>query len=316
MIRVAQAGSDERYTYNGGAAGDQRKGKPDANGCFTGELNIQPWYNKPWDYLIRAKDDAVAEKIAKTAEKIVKNANVGYDQSQDETLWVALENLGWNLNSIDKLPKCETDCCRLVDVEVRMAGIKDIPELRHKWTGNIREALEKSGHFIVYKEVGMTQTTTFLKRGDFLLQEGHHIVTVLDTQTTTGQGYRISNCIACNLRSEGSTKGKILKTLHPGDVVTLIGWATTGWGKVSTPYNLVGYVSPKYLVACGKVKAAEKVWLRCGAGTENNGLVVIPKGTTLPWLGQTALNGNTTWFALNYGGYAGYSSGKYIKALK
>lgn len=316
MIRVAQAGSDERYTYNGGAAGDQRKGKPDANGCFTGELNIQPWYNKPWDYVIRPNSTSVAETMAACAEKIVKNKNVGYDQSQDETLWDAIDKLGWKMASIDKLPLCETDCCRLVDVEVRMAGITNIPSLKHKYTGNIREALEKSGHFTVYKETVMTQTTDFLRRGDLLLQEGHHIVTVLDTQTTSGKGYRISNCVACCLRSQGSTKGKIITYLHSGDVVTLYGWAATGWGKVTTPDGLAGYVSPSYLTACERVQATAKVWLRSGASTDNKGLTVIPKGTKIAWGGQTAMNGKTVWFALNYGGYSGFSSGKYITPLK
>lgn len=316
MIRVAQAGSDERYTYNGGAAGDQRKTAPDKNGCFTGELNIMAWYNKPWDYLIRPNSTTIAEAMARTAEKICKNKNVGYDQSQDETLWDALERLGWKESSIDKLPLCETDCCRLVDVEIRMAGVLSIPDLRHKYTGNIRKALEDSGLFTVYKETVMTQTTDFLRRGDLLLQEGHHIVTVLDTQTTTGKGYRISNCLACCLRSSGSTKGKILTYLHSGDPVILYGWSATGWGKVTTPDGLAGFVSPKYLVSTDRIKTTGKVWLRSGAGTKNQALTVIPNNTTLAWGGQTAKDGNITWYATNFGGYTGFVSGKYISVLK
>ena len=315
MIRVAQAGSDERYVYNGGKAGDQRKGTPDANGCFVGELNIQPWYNKPWDYLIRPNDAAVAEKMAACAEKIVRNVNIGYDQSQDETLWEAIDKLGWNLSSIDKVPPCETDCCRKIDVCVRMAGILNIPNLKHKWTGNIRTALENSGHFTVIKDKDVVQTTKSLRRGDLLLQEGHHIVIVLDTSTSGGKPYRIANCLACHLRFEGSTKGKHIAYLHPGDVVSLSGWAPTGWGKVT--YNgKTGYVSPKYLVEVKRVKATEQVWLRSGAGTGYASIIVIPKGTTLDWDGRTAMNGTTTWYALSYGGYSGFSSGKYIKVVK
>ena len=64
MIRIAQAGADEKYQYRFGEAGDQRKGTPDANGCFDGELNVQPWYNKPWDCVIRPKDPMTADTIA------------------------------------------------------------------------------------------------------------------------------------------------------------------------------------------------------------------------------------------------------------
>ena len=314
MIRVAQAGSDERYTYNGGAAGDQRKGKPDANGCFTGELNIQPWYNKPWDYVIRPNSTSVAETMAACAEKIVKNKNVGYDQSQDETLWDALAKLGWKMESIDKLPLCETDCCRLADVEIRMAGITDIPNLKHKYTGNIREALEKSGHFTVYKETVMTQTTDFLRRGDLLLQEGHHIVTVLDTSPTTGgKLYKVYNCVACHLRATGSTSGKHIAYMHSGDVVTLYGWSPSGWGKVTTADGKVGYISPKFLKAVTSAQTTGKLNLRNGVGTGNASMIVIPNKTKLTLFGIGGVVSGENWYATSYGGYTGFASGKYIK---
>lgn len=315
MIRVAQAGSDERYTYNGGAAGDQRKTAPDKNGCFSGELSILAWYNKPWDYLIRPNSTVVAERMASAAEKICRNKNVGYDQSQDETLWAAFDKLGWKEENIAKLPLCETDCCRLVDVEIRMAGITSIPDLRHKYTGNIRKALEASGLFTVYTGAGMTQTTDYLRRGDLLLQEGHHIVTVLDTASTVGRPYRIANCVACHLRASGSTSGKHIAYLHSGDPVSLYGWSATGWGKVTTSDGQAGYVSPKYLAEVRKVQSTATVWLRSGAGTNNAALIAIPTKTTLSWSGATAKVSGTTWYNVSYGGYTGYASGKYIKTL-
>lgn len=315
MIRVAQAGSDERYVFNGGKAGDQRKTAVDGNGCFSGELSVLPWYNKPWDYLIRPNSETVAETMAATAEAICRNKNVGYDQSQDETLWDAIEKLGWKQSSISKLPLCETDCCRLVDVEIRMAGITNIPNLRHKYTGNIRKALEQSGHFTVYDEKGIAQTETHLKRGDLLLQEGHHIVTVLDTAPSKGAQYKIVNCVACHLRTSGSTAGAHLAYLHPGDIVSLHGWSPSGWGKVTTISGTTGYVSPKYLQPVREFKATEKLWLRSGAGTNNEGIIVIPKGTKVPGTGQAVKVSGTTWYGVMYSGYSGFSSGKYLKPL-
>lgn len=314
MIRVAQAGSDERYTYNGGAAGDQRKSAPDKNGCFNGELSVLAWYNKPWDYLIRPNSTSVAETMAQCAEKICRNKNVGYDQSQDETLWEAIDKLGWNLLAIDKLPLCETDCCRLVDVEVRMAGIKNIPDLKHKYTGNIRAALEASGHFTVYKETVMTQATDFLRRGDLLLQEGHHIVTVLDTSPSTGgKLYKVYKCVSCHLRASGSTSGKHIAYLHSGDVLTLYGWSPSGWGKVTTPEGLAGYVSPKFLKAVSSAKTTGKLHLRSGVGTGNNSLIVIPNNTNLTLTAAAGTVSGTVWYSTSYGGYTGFASGKYIE---
>lgn len=316
MIRVAQAGSDERYQYRFGEAGDQRKSAPDANGCFTGELNVQPWYNKPWDYVIRPKDEEVADKIAQAVHLICLNKNVGYDQNQDETLWDAFEkNVGWNILGIPNLPLCETDCCRLVDVCIRLAGITSIPNLKHKYTGNIRAALEASGKFETLKGDEYTQHPDKLRRGDLLLQEDHHIVVVLDSaEKEVGIPYRIANCAACYLRSAGNTSGRILAILHPGDSVLLHGWSPSGWGNV-TYQSIKGYVSGKYLKTARQVKTTGKVYLRSGAGTNNNALTVIPYGTVLPWTGTTAKNGNTSWYYVSYGGYNGYVSGKYATII-
>lgn len=314
MIRIAMAGLDEKYQITGGRAGDQRKGTPDANGCFQGELCVQPWYDKPWDFMIRPKSETVANSIAGNIHLICQNKNVGYDQNQDETLWEAFDKLGWSTTSISKLPLCETDCCRLLDVGIRLAGILNIPNLRHKYTGNIRPALEESGHFTVYSDKAYTQSTAKLRRGDILLSEGHHVVVVLDTAEATGKPYMIRNCIACHLRSEGSTKGKHILYLHPGDVVSLTGWAPSGWGKVSFK-GKTGYVSPKFLVAAKQVKTVEKVYLRAGAGKNTAALTTVPRQTVLDWDGTTAMNGTTTWYAVSYGGYSGFVSGLYTKVI-
>lgn len=317
MIRVAQAGSDERYQYRFGEAGDQRKSAPDANGCFTGELNVQPWYNKPWDYVIRPKDEEVADKIAQAIHLICLNKNVGYDQNQDETLWDAFEKIiGWNIIGIPNLPPCETDCCRLYDVGLRLAGITNIPNLKHKYTGNIRAACEASGHFEILKDEKYTQHPDHLRRGDMLLQEGHHVAIVLDSaEAEIGIPYRVCNCIACYQRTASNTGGEILATLHPNDIVMLYGWTPNNWGLVT--YNgKNGYVSGKFLKPVKEVKATEKVWLRSGAGTNTQALVVIPRKTVIPWGGKSAMNGSTTWYYLSYGGYNGYSSGRYIKVVK
>lgn len=100
--------------------------------------------------------------------------------------------------------------------------------------------------------------------------------------------------------------------LHGGDIVTLTGWAPTGWGKVVTSGGASGYVSPKYLVKCEEMRTTGKLWLRSGAGTNNSGLIVIPLGEKVPILGSAVFIGATPWFPTEYKGYTGYASGKYI----
>lgn len=316
MIRVAQAGSDENYKYKNGQAGDQRKTKPDANGCFLGELNVEPWYNKPWDVLIRPKSEIVANAIAGNIHTICLNKNVGYDQNNDESLWNAFEKLGWTPLSIAKLPLCECDCCRLVDVGIRLAGITNIPNLKHKYTANIKAALQASGHFDILTGAEYTQSTAKLKRGDLLLQEGHHIVVVLDSATEEKAApYKIYKCVACCLRTEGSTKGKILAYLHPGDFVSLTGWSPSGWGHV-TFNGKTGYVAPQFLLPVTTVQV--NVWranIRQGAGTNTQAMTVVANGTKLAVKGNTIKNGGTTWFPVNYNGYNGFISEKCVKVI-
>ena len=87
MVKIGQASRDERGKYSGGMAGDQ-DGK---------EVAIREWYNRPWNKVLRAKNPAVAEKIALAMEKACKNDYIGYDQSQRTTLYSLCKANGWKI---------------------------------------------------------------------------------------------------------------------------------------------------------------------------------------------------------------------------
>lgn len=170
-IRIGHASIDENGKAQGGAAGDQ-----------TGsEVCTRSWYAKGWNKIIRAKDAAVAEKIAAAMEAACANANVGYDQGQRTTLYARAKEKGWNISAITV--KCECDCSSLVAVCVNAAGIavsKDI------YTGNQANALKNTGKFEVLTASKYLTQDKYLKRGDILLKEGSHTAVALSNGSAAG----------------------------------------------------------------------------------------------------------------------------------
>lgn len=95
-VIIGSARSDERGKLSGGRAGDNN-GK---------EVSTQTFYmhSKGWVGL-RAKDSAIANKLAKAMKLACDNNHIGYDQSQ---------RLGAYNNGIDTTIDTETDCSSLV----------------------------------------------------------------------------------------------------------------------------------------------------------------------------------------------------------
>lgn len=166
-IKIGHAVYDENGKSTGGAAGDQT-GK---------EVRTQAWYNraKGWAAVFRAKDKAVAEKIAKAMEQACKNDNIGYDQNQRTTLYTKAKEANWNLSKITA--KCECDCSSLVAVCVNAAGIKVSKDM---YTGNERDVLEATNAFDVLEGDRYLYDDSYLMRGDILLGAGHTAVALED----------------------------------------------------------------------------------------------------------------------------------------
>ena len=75
-MRIGHASIDEHGKISGGNAGDQT-GK---------EVCIRSYYSRNWTYVLRCKDSKIAEKMAIACEQGCNNNNIGYDQSQRNTL--------------------------------------------------------------------------------------------------------------------------------------------------------------------------------------------------------------------------------------
>ena len=203
-VKIGHASLDENKTARGGVAGDQT----------SKEVCTRSWYNKPWTAVIRPKNSAAAEKIAKAMEQACANDNIGYDQNQRTTLYTKAKEADWDLSKITE--KCECDCSSLVAVCVNAAGItvsKDI------YTGNQKTALSNTGAFEVLTDSMYIGSSTYLKRGDILLGSGHTaIVLTAGSGATSAKSEKDCNITIKQL--EKGSEGDRVKALQ----ILLIGY--------------------------------------------------------------------------------------------
>lgn len=169
---ISNSGHDENGKYNGGTAGDQT----------GGEWQIQAWYNRPWNCVLRYPDAAVGAMLATLATQAAHNNNIGYDQYQRTTFYTALKAAGWLPENITT--KCEADCssgvAALVIATGHLTGLEPLQKVSpDMYTGNERQALKNAGFEVLTDEKYLT-SDKYLMPGDVLLYEGHHTAINLD----------------------------------------------------------------------------------------------------------------------------------------
>ena len=162
-VIIGSARIDERGKASGGKAGDQT-GK---------EVSTQNWYrhSKGW-VVLRAKDPKKAAKIAQAMRAACANDNIGYDQYQNQTLWNAVKDKGYD--PAKATVKCETDCARLVRVCCAYAGIM----ARDFYTATEAACLMDTGEFVKFTTSKYTSQDEYLGAGDILVTKtkGHTAV--------------------------------------------------------------------------------------------------------------------------------------------
>ena len=162
-VIIGSARIDENGKAHGGKAGDQT-GK---------EVSTQNWYrhSKGW-VVLRAKDPIKAAKIAQAMRAACANDNIGYDQYQNQTLWNAVKDKGYD--PAKATVKCETDCARLVRVCCAYAGIM----ARDFYTATEAAYLMDTGEFVKFTSSKYTSQDDYLGAGDILVTKtkGHTAV--------------------------------------------------------------------------------------------------------------------------------------------
>lgn len=177
---IVSCGHDENGKYRGGAAGDQ-----------TGtEYYKRSWY-KPsygWDCVLRYPVATVGVYIASIAEKAAANNNIGYDQNERLTFYKALNAANWHPENITT--KCESDCSASTAATVIAAGyqmgmvaLKNVsPSLT---TYNMRSALKAAGFEVLTDKKYLT-SDAYLKAGDIILSDSHHVIINLTDGSKAG----------------------------------------------------------------------------------------------------------------------------------
>ena len=174
-VMICHASISENQSKNG-VKGDQT-GK---------EVCIRTWYNKPWKSMLRFKDPKMAEKVAQCMENAAKNNQIGYSQATRNSLLNEARKYNYDVSKVN-VP-CNCDCSSLVSVACMYAGIPE-GTLTLKGncatTTNLTSCLKSTGKIDVFTTLPYLAKTDKLRRGDILLQAGHHVAVVVQTDNTS-----------------------------------------------------------------------------------------------------------------------------------
>lgn len=270
---IAHARHNEVGEYYNGKFGDQ-----------TGEeVSITPWYDRPFNVVLRPKDSAMAERIADAAERAARNNHIGYCMGHRNDLLKKARLVGYDPAKVTE--NTETDCSALVAVCVCFAGIPESAVFHDGnsfVTANMREYLKKTGYFDVLTANKYTRKEDYLKRGDILVSEGHHTVVNL-------------------------TNGKYATTkiVSVGKVEDAMSFDKAMAGKVEDAMNFNKYLAGKYTVTTD-------LNMRLGAGKDKAIVKVLKKGTVVQNYGYSTEVSGTPWLLVKSGTDVGYCSMKYL----
>lgn len=161
-ILIGHASISEKNTINGN--------KGDSTGK---EVCTRTWYSKPWDFMAIHPDKNVREKHAKAIEAACKNDNIGYGQSDRNTLNDLAKVVGYDLSKVDK---CNCDCSSLQNVAAMASGAKNVTYGSNGWTtSNMKTALTGAGYKIITDSAYLL-SSDYCVRGAIYVKAGSHTV--------------------------------------------------------------------------------------------------------------------------------------------
>ena len=328
-VKIGSARIDENGKAHGGKAGDQT-GK---------EVSTQNWYlnSKGWR-VYRAKNPAVAEKIAQCMERACANSAIGYDQYQRNTLYKDAEKFGFDTAKVTT--PVETDCSALVRVCCAFAGILGLPEGFR--TGNMPGTLSKTGAFSELTGAKYQEQSTYLGRGDILVTKtsGHTVVVLSNGNKYEGTVYPKEYALGERVLKYGCEGGDV-KILQ--ETLLKLGFDLGKWGcdgdfgdctelaleafQKKANIDVDGECGPQTLAALRDALSAledEKpigrtvqigggnCYIRTAPNTTGKILGVAHNGDKLPYGGETSDGG---WLMIEHDGQNAWVSGKYGKLI-
>ena len=211
-VKIGQAQANENWGTRGGKAGDQ-----------TGsEVCISKWsYNSKngvynnWKYVIRAKDPAIARKLADCMKKACVNNHIGYDQAAPDrfTCYDEAKAVGWKLDKIKN--DCETTCSSLVSVCLNAVGIKT----DRYWDASlVVNDLKATGKFTLLTSSEFTANSDLLEPGDILVSPGAHTAMVVESPNKPGSVIIPSGVSTFKAGKEYQLKDTLYVRTGPGNL--------------------------------------------------------------------------------------------------
>ena len=325
-VYIGSARIDERGRASGGQAGDQT-GK---------EVSTQNWYDhsKGW-IVLRPKDGAKAQKIAKGMRSACDNPNIGYDQTNNQSLWNLVKGKGFDPAKADK--PCETDCARLVRVCCAYAGIM----ADDFYTATEATVLMRTGEFIKLTDSKYTDAPDYLGAGDILVtrSKGHTVVVLSNGKYYDGSADEPERALGDRILRDGDYGADVIELqtrlkavgYDPGEIDGEFGPNTESAVKaLQTAAGILvdGEFGPDSLAALVKMEGTDdpdepaddpedepagpsveigggNAYIRTGPGTQYDTMGVAHAGDAFEDANPDG------WNAILYGGRIGWVSGKY-----
>ena len=325
MLRLAQFNHSETPPPSTwGVPGDQLKrcGEYETAEVFeTGELNIVPYYNGNWDWVLRPIDYTKAIELAHKAEISCRNPKIGYGQTNDrESFYRELKEVEWHPDRIAH--DCNGDCSAGWAALSNAVGISVPPSA---WTGSMRQAAGDSGEYLVIPAKDVAPY--YLLPGDALLREpgldyGGHTATVLDSGEEMMVTFSATlNDGTWNCRTRPEIGAAPIEIYEGGESLNVwlpaINRDNRTWFFV---YNRTrenkrrGFMSAAAFAPRVGLEAVDDTWLRLGAGLQSEKLCVIPRGAVVYFGGSSRKDDRgVRWYLVAYANRWGWASSKNIK---
>lgn len=276
-VRIGHASISEKGTING-AKGDQT----------GGEVCVRSWYSKPWDYVAIHPDAAVREKHAKAVEAACANNNIGYGQSDRNTLNALAKAAGYDLSRIGK---CNCDCSSLQNVAAVASGASGATYGSNGWTtSTMKAALQKAGYRIITDSTYLS-SAAYCVRGAIYVKASSHTVCGLDNGASYKKTLEKAGISAGTTSAPAASEsaGALIKKLQPAQ--------------------------SKDRKLAGTYKTTTRLDLRYGAGSDKyDSIVIMPKGTKCQCYGYYTDVSGTKWLyivaTVNGKQYTGFASSK------
>lgn len=323
MTRFAQFNHSETPPPSiWGEPGDQLKvpGEYESAPVFIrGELNIVPWYNGAWKWLLRPMDPYKAVLIAQYAELAARNPRVGYSQTNDRLSFHRELQKVLNPYFIDT--PCNGDCSSGWAGISNKAGIKVDP---NAWTGSMLQEALASGGYLISDAAEFLAGPDYLMEGDVLLRPattevGGHTVTVIDTGNQM-EDDDFANAVVSpgrwNLRYSPAITSNIITELSGGEVLeVMLPCVQRGdyyWYYVGIPErNISGFISRPAITQTKKVVILADTWLRSLPSLYGQRFAVVPAGSYVLYNGHSPEDTRgVSWYCVAYANQWGYVSSK------